>query len=293
MTSRLIRFAAAALAAASLMTASLAHAAGDEAPLDRFPTEKLNNLPSLQHGAQLFVNYCLGCHSAKYMRYNRLSDIGLTDAQIKDNLLFTGQKVGDTMDIPMSKADAAEWLGVAPPDLSVIARARASGAGSGSDWLYTFLRSFYRDNTRTTGWNNSIFPNVGMPHVLWGLQGQRGVEILEPAHGDSGHGGHGEGPAKLTKTVIDVTGAATTEEVTASEGQVLHAAEYSFPPAVGGTQNAFEYDDTVGDLVAFITYMSDPTAKTRNRLGIWVLIFIGIFFVAAWALNKAFWKDIR
>ena len=157
--------------------------------------------------------------------------------------------------------------------------------------LYTFLRSFYRDNTRATGWNNSIFPNVGMPHVLWNLQGQRGVEILAPAHGEGD--GHGAGPVKLTKTIVDVTGAARSEEITAPEGKVLHGTEYSFPAAVGGTQNAFEYDDTVGDLVAFITYMSDPTAKTRNRLGIWVLIFIGIFFVAAWALNKAFWKDIR
>ena len=111
----------------------------------------------IRFAAQLFVNYCLGCHSAQYMRYNRLADIGLTDAQIKDNLLFTGQKVGDTMQIPMSKADAAEWLGAAPPDLSVITRARSSGAGSGSDWLYTFLRSFYRDNTRATGWRSGRF----------------------------------------------------------------------------------------------------------------------------------------
>ena len=290
MTSRLSRFAAAALAVASLLTGSLAHAAGGEYPLDHFPKEKLNNLPALQNGAKLFVNYCLGCHSAQFMRYNRLADIGLTDEQIKDNLLFTGKKVGDTMSIAMRPSDAAEWLGVAPPDLSIIARARSSGAGSGSDWLFTFLRTFYRDNGPATGWNNSLFPNVGMPNVLWSLQGQRGVEILAPGHGEAGHG---EGPAMLTKTVFDATGAAVVEEVSATEGQLVHGTQFTFPAATGGAQNALEFDETVGDLVAFITYMSDPTAKTRTRLGSWVLLFISIFFVAAWALNKAFWKDIR
>ncbi len=290
MTSRLSRFAAAALTVASLLTGSLANAAGGEYPLDHFPQDKLNNLPALQNGAKLFVNYCLGCHSAQFMRYNRLSDIGLTDEQIKENLLFTGKKVGDTMAIAMRPSDAADWLGVAPPDLSLIARARSSGAGSGSDWLYTFLRSFYRDNGRVTGWNNSLFPNVGMPNVLWSLQGQRGVEILAPGHAEAGHG---EGPAMLTKTVFDATGAASTSEVSAAEGQMLHAAQYTFPAATGGAQNALEYDESVGDLVAFITYMSDPTAKTRTRLGVWVLVFISIFFVAAWTLNKAFWKDIH
>ncbi len=292
MTFRLTRFvAAAALAAASLLTGSLAQAESGGYPLDHFPESKLNNLPSLQRGAKLFVNYCLGCHSANYMRYNRLSDIGLSDELIKENLLFTGTKVGDQMRIAMSPADAKAWLGAAPPDLSVIARARSSGAGSGSDWLYTFLRSYYRDDSKATGWNNALFPNVGMPHVLWTLQGQRGAEILEPSH--EGGGGHGEGPAKATKTTFDVTGAASHETVTPAAGAVLHGKEFTFGKPVKGSMNAFEYDDAVADLVAYLTYMSDPTAKTRNRLGIWVLLFLALFFVVAWMLNKAFWKDIR
>lgn len=291
MTFRLTRFvAAAALAAASLLTGSLAQAAGGEYPLDHFPQDKLNNLPSLQRGAQLFVNYCLGCHSANYMRYNRLADIGLTDDLIKENLLFTGTKVGDQMRIAMSQKDAKEWLGAAPPDLSVIARARSSGAGSGSDWLYTFLRSYYRDDSKATGWNNALFPNVGMPHVLWTLQGQRGAETLEPSH----HGeGHGDGPAEAIKTTYDNTGAASQETVTPAPGVMLHKKQFTFGSPVQGSMNSFEYDEAVGDLVAYLTYMSDPTAKTRNRLGVWVLLFISIFFVVAWMLNKAFWKDIK
>lgn len=292
MTFRFTRLvAAAALAAASLLTGSLAQAEAGGYPLDHFPEEKLNNLPSLQRGAKLFVNYCLGCHSANYMRYNRLADIGLSDDLIKENLLFTGTKVGDQMRIAMSPEDAKTWLGVAPPDLSVIARARSSGAGSGSDWLYTFLRAYYRDDTKVTGWNNALFPNVGMPHVLWSLQGQRGAEILEPPHG--GGGGHGEGPAQVLKTTFNATGASSQETVTPAPGTVLHGREFKFGEPVNGSMNAFEYDDAVADLVAYLTYMSDPTAKTRSRLGIWVLLFLGLFFVVAWMLNKAFWKDIR
>lgn len=292
MTSRLTRFAAAALAAASILTASLAQAAGGGYPLDHFPTDKLNNVPSLQRGAQIFVNYCLGCHSASYMRYNRLSDIGLTDDQIKDNLMFTGKKVGDPMSISMSRADAKEWLGAAPPDLSVIARAKSSGDGSGSDWLYTFLRTYYRDDSRPTGWNNAVFPDIGMPNVLWTLQGQRGVEVTKADHAEGGHGKSAE-PLKLHKTVYDITGAATSSTAVALEGVSVSAKQYAFAKPVGGSLNAFEYDNAVGDLVAYLTYMSDPTAKTRTRLGVWVLLFISIFFAAAWMLNKAYWKDIK
>jgi len=136
--------------------------------LDRSPHEP-TDLVSLQSGARLFVNYCLGCHSAQYMRYNRLTEIGLTEQQIKDNLLFTGEKVGDMMKVPMG-AQAKQWFGVPPPDLSVISRSR------GADWLYTYLRTFYRDPNTATGWNNAVFENVGMPHALWSLQGERGYD---------------------------------------------------------------------------------------------------------------------
>jgi ubiquinol-cytochrome c reductase cytochrome c1 subunit len=150
----------------------MAFAAGTELHLDKAPDRSRDNA-ALQNGAKLFINYCLNCHSASYFRYNRLTDIGLTEAQIKDNLLFASDKIGETMTIAMRRAEAKQWFGAAPPDLTVIARARASEFGSGGDWLYTYLRGFYRDDARPTGWNNTIFPNVGMPHVLWQLQGEQ------------------------------------------------------------------------------------------------------------------------
>jgi len=150
----------------------LALAAGAELHLDKAP-DRSRDFPALQNGAKIFINYCLNCHSASYFRYNRLADIGLTEQQIKDNLLFASDKVGETMTIAMRRADAKQWFGAAPPDLTVIARARASEFGSGADWLYTYLRGFYRDDARPTGWNNTVFANVGMPHVLWELQGEQ------------------------------------------------------------------------------------------------------------------------
>lgn len=153
----------------------LAFASGAELHLDKAP-DRANDHAALQRGAKVFVNYCLNCHGASYMRYNRLADIGLSDEQIKANLLFTRDKVGEPMTIAMQRADAKQWFGAAPPDLTVIARARASEFGSGADWLYTYLRTFYRDETRPTGWNNVVFSNVGMPHVLWELQGEQVME---------------------------------------------------------------------------------------------------------------------
>lgn len=155
-----------------LLVPLLAFAAGGELRLDKAPDRSGDNA-ALQRGARTFVNYCLNCHSASYMRYNRLHDIGLTDKEIKDNLLFAADKVGELMRVSMPSADAKVWFGTAPPDLTVIARARTSELGSGADWLYTYLRSFYRDDTRPTGWNNVVFPNVAMPHVLWQLQGEQ------------------------------------------------------------------------------------------------------------------------
>src|SRR5690606_27610529 len=139
--------------------------------------DRMNDMAALQNGAKLFVNYCLGCHSANAMRYNKLAEIGLTDEQIKKNLLFTSDKVGDLMHIAMQREDAKEWFGAAPPDLSVIARAKSTNLGpSGVDYVYTFLRTFYRDTSKATGWNNLVFPSVGMPNVLWQLQGPRSLE---------------------------------------------------------------------------------------------------------------------
>jgi ubiquinol-cytochrome c reductase cytochrome c1 subunit len=152
----------------------LAFASGAELHLDKAP-DRSRDFAALQNGAKVFINYCLNCHSASYMRYNRLRDIGLTEQQIKDNLLFTADKVGESMTIAMRRAEAKLWFGAAPPDLTVIARARASEFGSGSDWLYTYLRGFYRDDSRPTGWNNTVFANVGMPHILWELQGEQSM----------------------------------------------------------------------------------------------------------------------
>ena len=137
--------------------------------LDCSPHEP-GDVVSLQAGARIFMNYCLGCHGAQYMRYNRLTELGLTEQQIKDNLLFTADKVGETMKIPMDTKAGKQWFGVAPPDLSVVSRSR------GADWLYTYLRTFYRDPKSATGWNNAVFENVGMPHALWTMQGERGYD---------------------------------------------------------------------------------------------------------------------
>jgi len=153
----------------------LAFASGAELHLDKAP-DRSHDQAALQNGAKVFVNYCLNCHSASYYRYNRLTDLGLTEQQIKDNLMFASEKVGETMTIAMRRADAKKWFGAAPPDLTVIARARASEFGSGADWLYTYLRGFYRDDARPTGWNNTVFSNVGMPHILWELQGEQTLD---------------------------------------------------------------------------------------------------------------------
>ena len=158
---------------ASVALGGLAQAAEEEVNWDAVPN-KLSDQAALQNGAKLFVNYCLSCHSAAFMRYTRLTDLGLTEQQIKDNLLLTDNKLGETMKAAINPKQAAEWFGANPPDLSVIARVKPdrehTGANTAPDYLYTYLRTFYRDETRPTGWNNKAFPNVGMPHVLWELQ---------------------------------------------------------------------------------------------------------------------------
>jgi ubiquinol-cytochrome c reductase cytochrome c1 subunit len=150
----------------------MAFAAGGSVHLDKWPGSVADK-PALQNGAKLFVNYCLNCHGASYMRYNKLTELGLTEQQIKDNLMFTADKIGEPMRIAARAGEMKQWFGAAPPDLTVIARARSSSSGSGADWLYTYLRQFYRDENRQTGWNNLVFENVGMPHIFWELQGEQ------------------------------------------------------------------------------------------------------------------------
>lgn len=229
-------------------------------PLDQAPN-RTKDLAALQNGAKLFVNYCLNCHSASAMRYNRLKDIGLTDDQIKNNLLFTSDKVGDLMKVSLSAKDGKEWFGAVPPDLSVIARAKASGEGSGADWLYTYLRTFYKDDTRPTGWNNLVFPNVGMPHVMWELQGVRSAKFVEE-----------KDPHDANKTVHKFSG---------------------FEQVKPGKLSALEYDNATADLVAYLEWMAEPVQNTRKRLGVWVLLFLGVILVLAWRLNASYWKEIK
>lgn len=224
---------------------------------DKAPN-KTNDLTSLQNGAKVFVNYCLNCHSAAFMRFNRLKDIGLTDQQIKDNLLFTTEKVGETMKAAIDPRQAKEWFGANPPDLTVIARSRAGAGGTGADYLYTYLRTYYADDTKATGWNNLAFPNVGMPHVLWELQGKR-VPVYE------------------------------TIESHGHEEHVFKGWQQVTP----GIMTPAQYDQTVADLVNYLQWMGEPAQNTRVRVGVWVLLFLSVLTLFTWRLNAAFWKDVK
>ena len=229
-------------------------------PLDKAP-DRLNNVAALQNGAKLFVNYCLNCHNASAMRYNRLRDLGLSEEQIKTKLLFTGDKVGDMMTTALNPKDAKAWFGVVPPDLSVIARAKASSGGSGADYLYTYLRTFYQDSSRPTGWNNMVLPNVAMPHVLWELQGIRSAKFEQQAD-----------PHAPGKKITEFAG---------------------FTQVTPGTMTALEYDNNVADLVGYMTWMAEPAQATRKRLGVWVVLFLALFAVMAWRLNASYWKEVK
>jgi len=238
--------------------------ASESIKLDRLPADVGPNDPaSLQRGVQVFVNYCMGCHSANYMRYNRLADLGLTDGQILDNLVFTGAKVGDLMKTAMDARDAKEWFGAPPPDLTVIARSRASSAGSGADWLYSYLRSFYRDPSRPGGWNNTVFPNVGMPHVLWQLQGEQ-----------------------VLKTEVQAIPVGSKGDVEKREVQKLVLGK-------PGAMKPAEYDRMVADLVNYLSYMSEPARSSRVQLGIYVLLFLSVLLVLSYLVKNEYWKDIH
>lgn len=270
------------------LTCTVAVAAGGGYPIEKAPN-RMNDMASLQNGAKLFVNYCMGCHSANSMRYNKLTAIGLTEEQIKRNLLFTGEKVGDLMSIAMKPADAKKWFGVAPPDLSVIARARSVNLGpSGVDYVYTFLRSYYRDSSKVTGWNNMIFPNVGMPNVLWQLQGPREMELTTVTDSLDN-----QGKQQWTRTVThyDNAGFYTVKSdiVNDHKGAATVNAVFKSPDA----ERTAAYDSQVADIANFLGWMAEPNQFERRKLGVWVLLFLGLFFVVAWRLNAAYWKDVR
>ncbi|OWY37623.1 cytochrome c1 [Xenophilus sp. AP218F] len=223
----------------------------DKAPIDIQDTE------SLQRGAQIFVNNCLSCHSASMMRYNRLQDIGLSEEQIKQNLLPEGAKIGDQMNIAMSKNDGKNWFGATPPDLSLIARSR------GADYLYSYLRGFYRDPTRPTGWNNRVFDKVGMPNIFWEWQGDQELKTVKNAEGHEEH-------------VLELVKGGT---LTKLENGKAHTAEF---------------DKRMADLTNFLVFMGEPAAVKRQQIGYVVLMFLGLLlFPLVYFLKKEYWRDVH
>ena len=214
----------------------------------------LSNQQSLQRGAKIFINYCLSCHSAAYMRYNRMGqDLSISDDVLKENLMFGAEKVGDVMSISMRQEDSINYFGVIPPDLSVIARSR------GADWLYTYFKTFYKDDSRPFGVNNLVYKDTAMPHVLWELQGEQHLvskESIAAVYYDPSYSDFLElvSPGKLTEK---------------------------------------EYDRTVRDLVNYLVYMGDPIKLKRTKIGVWVMFYLFVFLLIAYMLKKEYWKDIH
>jgi ubiquinol-cytochrome c reductase cytochrome c1 subunit len=250
-----------------LLAATAAALAAGAAPARAVEGMKLDDvepnvtdLASLQSGARTFVNYCLNCHGASLVRYNALRQIGLNDEQIRDNLMFTAEKIGLPMAVAMSPKDAKEGFGVTPPDLSVVARAR------GADWLYTYLRTFYRDASTPTGWNNLVLANAAMPHVLWQLQGEQRLREVPATTRDD-------------KPVVD------------AHGQPRKVVKLEL--ATRGTQSTGEYDKTVFDLVNFLVWMGEPNQVERKRLGVWVLFGVVVLVFLSYFLKQAYWKNVH
>lgn len=254
--------------------------------LDRSPHEP-TDLVSLQAGARTYVNYCLGCHGVQYMRYNGLRDLGLSEAQIRDNLMFTADKIGEPMKATLGAKEGKLWFGVPPPDLSVISRVR------GADWLYTYLRAFYRDSKTASSWNNAVFPNVAMPHPLWELQGPRTAKIESIAREIDPATKKERGYSKTT-VVIDQDGNRTEERIDLPAGHAYHVgSQITLGSPVDSKANAAAYDATVRDLVNFLVYVGEPAAQNRKAIGIVVLFVLGVLFVFAYLLKKEFWKDVK
>lgn len=258
----MVKFVAALIA---VLASGLALAAGPGFPLQ--PSQvNVSDRASLQRGAGLFINYCSGCHSAKYIRYSRIAeDLGLTEAQVMGNLNFTGAKFGDTLKAAMPAGDATGWFGAAPPDLSLTARAKLGGA----DWIYTYLKSFYVDESRAIGWNNPVLPNASMPHVLWDLQGiQRAVTEPIPVGAD-GKPGHCE------------------------NGEVAGACLVRFEVVKPGSLDAEAYDQVARDIANFLEYVAEPAALKRAAYGPWVILFLAFFTFLAWLLKAEYWRDVH
>ncbi|QDQ26479.1 cytochrome c1 [Chitinimonas arctica] len=262
-------------AASALLLATVAHAS-TEVALDRAPID-VRNAESLQRGAKLFTNYCLSCHGASVMRYNRLQDIGLTEQQIKDNLMFATDKIGEPMRVAMQAKDGKVWFGATPPDLSLVARSR------GADWLYTYLRSFYRDPSRPTGWNNAVFDKVGMPHVLWQQQGDLALNVV---------------PGRVEAKGPVVRSWETVEHVDGKEKIETHQLVLTRPGDLtrltDGKANTLDFDSQVADLTNYLVFMGEPAQVTRERVGYGVLLFLIFILVPmTYLLKKEYWRDVH
>ena len=235
------------------------------APVNRLDDE------SLQRGARNFVNYCLNCHSARYMRYNRLTDLGLDVSMIQDNLMFATEKVGNAMTIAMTHTQGKAWFGTPPPDLTVEARVR------GRDWIYNYLIGFYRDEKTATGWNNIVFPNVSMPHVLWELSGSN--KLVETDFDDH---------EKAEAAAIAIKGLSLVVPKPANKWAVLSVA-----PDVPGQMTRVQYESFVADLVNYLDYMAEPARNRRIHVGMFVMLFLGLLFAFAYWTKREYWKDIH
>lgn len=263
------------LAACALLV-PVAAFANTEVALDTAPLN-VKDAESVQRGAKLFTNYCLSCHGASSMRYNRLQDLGLTEQQIKDNLMFASDKVGDTMRVAMQAKDAKVWFGATPPDLTLVARSR------GADWLYTYLRSFYRDSSRPTGWNNAVFDKVGMPHVLWQMQGDLEHKVVEGRVAASG-------PVVRSWEVAEhVDGKEKIET-----HQLLLTKAGDLTRLVDGKANTLDYDSKIADLTNYLVWMGEPAQVTRERIGAGVLLFLLFVLIPiSYLLKKEYWRDVH
>ncbi|CAN5338880.1 cytochrome c1 [soil metagenome] len=228
----------------------------------------LGDKASLQRGAALYMNYCSGCHSLSYQRYSRMADdLGLSKEQVEQNLIFNGARVGETMSTGLDTAQGEKWLGKAPPDLSVVARTKEQGP----DWIYNYLKSFYVDEARPTGWNNTVFPGASMPHVLWEMQGvQRAV--TEPKK--AAEGGEFEACAQGEYQDQCITG-------------------FSIPETQKGTQDAEQYDRTARDISAFLAYVGEPSAMKRESMGVWVVLFLAFLTLLTYLLKSEYWRDVH
>lgn len=241
-------------------------AGGGNVVLDTVPLN-MNDKTSLQNGAKLFVNYCLSCHSAEYSRYKRVAeDLEIPLALLKENMMFTTDKAGDLMKTTMPVEDAQRWFGVAPPDLSLVSRVRKP------NWVYTYLRAFYQDETSPSGWNNSLFENVAMPHALFELQGvQRLVGKVDPAESYAGDAHAAEGEDGGLKVVGD------------AKFELVH--EGMLSPA--------EFDRAMMDLTAFLVYLAEPALLQRKSIGVYTLTFLILLMGLCYLLKKEYWRDVH